>query len=322
MLRKLITLTLIVTLVTTSLVYASAASREVPVTLAQGAVTLNDMRFVEHEFEPYPFVFSADGEVVYIPLTFYMLNLMNLTLSQTADGGFAIATGDPEVPKPFAFQTPLTTPNSANLTATVIQSRITINGNVINNANEPYPLLLLREVVYLPLSDRFIEAFGWGFFMNRTGLNVFELIDSSFYLVGDDRPPGYGASATPLVGQREAIVKVDGEFVEFYDQWPMIVDGRTLVPVRCVFEHVGFNVEWDESIRQVTLTSDEYVVILTIDSAEFTTNGIVHTLDVPAQIVWTGRTMLPIRAVLESVGYYVDWDSNVRTVIVSSTPIS
>ena len=116
-------------------------------------------------------------------------------------------------------------------------------------------------------------------------------------------------------------VQIDSEFVEFEDQRPTIVDDRTLVPVRGVFEHVGFNVDWNPISQQATLTSDDFEVILTIGSAEFTTNGVAHTLDVPAQII-NDRTMLPIRAVMESVGYYVGWDGRSRTVLISSTPMT
>ena len=113
----------------------------------------------------------------------------------------------------------------------------------------------------------------------------------------------------------EIRVTIEGQQVTFQAQQPVIVDGRTLVPVRGVFEHLGFEVDWDGAIQQATLASDEFTVILTIGSASFTTNGISHTLDVPAQIIG-GSTMLPIRAVLESVGYYLDWDNATRTVLI------
>ena len=116
-------------------------------------------------------------------------------------------------------------------------------------------------------------------------------------------------------------VTIDGEAVVFTDQAPVIVDGSTLVPVRGVFEHLGFYVEWDGETRQVTLTSDDFVVVLTIDSADFTTNGATHTLDVPAQIIG-GSTMLPLRAVLESVGYGIDWDGAARIVLISSPAVA
>jgi len=115
-------------------------------------------------------------------------------------------------------------------------------------------------------------------------------------------------------------VTIDGEMVVFADQEPVIVDDRVLVPVGGVFEAIGFEPNWDSITRTATLTSADYVVVITIDSATFTTNGIARTLDVPAQIIGD-RTMLPIRAVLESVGYTLTWNGLTRTVIiVSSAP--
>ena len=116
-------------------------------------------------------------------------------------------------------------------------------------------------------------------------------------------------------------VIIDGYQVTFDNQPPTIVNGRTLVPARGVFEQMGFYVSWNGVTRQATLTTEQYVVVLTIGSNIFTTNGTAYTLDVPAQIIG-GSTMIPLRAVLESVGYYLDWDGSTRTVIISSTPIT
>ena len=129
-------------------------------------------------------------------------------------------------------------------------------------------------------------------------------------------------SIVTLRANEQAIsVSVDGQSVSFENQEPVIVDGRTLVPVRGVFEVLGFDVGWDGNAQQVTLTSDRYVVILTIGNTVFTTNGTRHNLDVPAQII-SGSTMLPIRAVVESVGYSLDWDEATRTVIINSISTS
>ena len=40
-------------------------------------------------------------------------------------------------------------------------------------------------------------------------------------------------------------VLIDGVEAKFTDQQPVIVNGRTLVPVRGVFETLGFEVDWD-----------------------------------------------------------------------------
>ena len=114
-------------------------------------------------------------------------------------------------------------------------------------------------------------------------------------------------------------VTIDGVTVDFDGQPPTIVDNRTLVPVRGVFEALGFDVDWDVESRAAILINDDFEVIIAIDSNVFTVNGVSHTLDVPAQII-EDRTMLPIRAVLENVGLYVDWDGGTNTVLVSTIP--
>ena len=112
-------------------------------------------------------------------------------------------------------------------------------------------------------------------------------------------------------------VTINGVAVEFEGQPPIIVDSRTLVPVRAVFEALGFYVGWDPDTQTATLTSDSHVVVISIGSAIFTTNGEeMPPLDVYAQIIG-GSTMLPIRAVLESVGYEVDWDDETNTVLIT-----
>ena len=115
----------------------------------------------------------------------------------------------------------------------------------------------------------------------------------------------------------EIAVTIDGVSIDFEGQPPANIDGRILVPVRGVFEALGFDVDFDFSTdtQQVFLVRGTDSLVITIGSAIFTSNGARHNLDVPAQII-EGRTLLPIRAVLESVGYEVDWANN--TVIITS----
>ena len=126
--------------------------------------------------------------------------------------------------------------------------------------------------------------------------------------------------------QQEISVTIDGVAVDFEGQPPIIIDGRTLVPVRGVFEQLGFEVDWDHDAQMAILIRDDFTVRIIIGETTFGIDDYVREasgnveLDVPAQIIGD-RTLLPIRAVLESVGYYVDWDNTTRTVMVSSTPI-
>ena len=75
---------------------------------------------------------------------------------------------------------------------------------------------------------------------------------------------------------------------------PVIVNGRTLLPVRAVVEQMGGTVDWNGETQEVTLTYGEDEIKLTIDSTEALLNGEKQALDV-APTVMNDRTILPIR---------------------------
>ena len=110
-------------------------------------------------------------------------------------------------------------------------------------------------------------------------------------------------------------VSIDDTAINWQGQRPVIEDGRTLVPIRDVFEGLGFDVAWDGTTQTVTLDRSTHTVLLTVGQSTFTANGTAHELDVPAQII-NGSTLLPLRAVVESIGYTIDWDGATSTVLV------
>ena len=112
-------------------------------------------------------------------------------------------------------------------------------------------------------------------------------------------------------------VIANGQTVVFADQGPVIVDGRTLVPVAGVLQALGFTTQWNSYTHQVTITRGDDVIVLTVGSNVFTINYVQHSLDVPPQIIGD-RTMLPIAIVLRSVGYDVAWSILTRTVVITA----
>lgn len=114
-------------------------------------------------------------------------------------------------------------------------------------------------------------------------------------------------------------VTLDGTVLTF-DQNPVIIDGRTLVPLRGIFEAMGATVDWNEETRCVTATKGETTVLLTIGDNTIYRNGEAVALDVPAQIV-NSRTLVPARAVSESFGARVDWNGETRNVIISTDEV-
>lgn len=97
---------------------------------------------------------------------------------------------------------------------------------------------------------------------------------------------------------------------------PLIRDSRTILPVRAVVEEMGGKVGWEASTRTVTLTLDETVLKLSIDSKTAYVNDEEHALD-SAPVIINSRTMLPIRFVAEKFGYSVGWDAPTRTVSIT-----
>ena len=126
----------------------------------------------------------------------------------------------------------------------------------------------------------------------------------------------FAATSMPMaLAQNEITVVVDGARLDLSDRQPVIVNGRTLVPVRGVFQSLGFTVEWEQSAYTATLTNDANTVIIKAGDSFFLSNGVRCDLDVPAQII-NDRMMLPFRALIESVGYFAYWDAGAMSVMV------
>lgn len=111
-------------------------------------------------------------------------------------------------------------------------------------------------------------------------------------------------------------VYVDGKFLEF-DVPPSLEEGRVLLPLRVVFESLGASLEWVDSTKTVKGQMGDISLSLQIGSKSATINGKEVSLDVPGKIV-NGRTLVPIRFVSESFGADVKWDSETKTVYVTS----
>ncbi|MBE6909245.1 MAG: copper amine oxidase N-terminal domain-containing protein [Ruminococcaceae bacterium] len=119
-------------------------------------------------------------------------------------------------------------------------------------------------------------------------------------------------------------VQLDGQAVTFTDAAPQIVNDRTFLPVRAVFEAMGAEVGYDNATRTVTAKRDGRVVTMTIDSKEasVTENGKTTpiTMDVAPYIdPALSRTYVPVRFAAQALGANVGWDADTRTVLIEDT---
>lgn len=113
---------------------------------------------------------------------------------------------------------------------------------------------------------------------------------------------------------------VEGQAIET-DQPAVIVDSRTMVPVRVVAETLGSTVDWDGETKTVTFTQDTMTASMIVGDTKLTVavDDVVSdmAIDVPASII-NSRTMVPIRFLSETFGYGVEWDGETKTVNVTA----
>jgi len=144
-------------------------------------------------------------------------------------------------------------------------------------------------------------------------------------------------------------VILDGVELEF-DVPPMIINDRTMVPMRAIFETLGMEVEWDVSARNlfpanrynadaITVIASKRVygarsgtryVAFQIGNRYMTVTTIwdlgghrqsLSTIDVIEsrlpQII-DNRTFVPLRAISQALDADVDWDEYTRTVTITT----
>lgn len=132
------------------------------------------------------------------------------------------------------------------------------------------------------------------------------------------------------LGKQELILHMDGKQITYKappvtlklngrelktDVPAVIIENRTLVPIRVVSESTGARVDWDGEKYEVTINTREKIIKLKINSDEMFINGEKIALEVPAKII-NDRTMVPVRAVSESLGLKVGWDASTYTVLL------
>ena len=106
---------------------------------------------------------------------------------------------------------------------------------------------------------------------------------------------------------------------------PIIKEGRAYVPLRFVSEQMGCAVDWQDASKKITITNLTTKIELWIGKSTVLVNGKSTLIDptnakvVP--IINNGSTLVPIRFISESLGYYVDYNSSKKQVKISNTPI-
>ena len=139
----------------------------------------------------------------------------------------------------------------------------------------------------------------------NTYWGIFLLIVASIFFI--PTTPAYASNVN---------VVINGTPVEFNSTYGYpIVDqnNRTLVPLRGTMEATGALVGYDQGkATAIVITSHDRIEV-PVGKSFFYNNNVKIENDTNA-IIYGDRVYLPIRAILESAGYTVEWDSRTNTV--------
>lgn len=121
-----------------------------------------------------------------------------------------------------------------------------------------------------------------------------------------------------------ADVQINGQIIDFTDSEgnkveAQLINSRTMVPLRKIFEVLGCEIDWNGETKTVTASKAEKQIVLQIDNleAKIIEAGLekIITLDT-APIILNNRTLVPLRFVAESLEKQVGWDSSSYTAII------
>ena len=179
----------------------------------------------------------------------------------------------------------------------------------VGNSSHTYAVLKLDGSFWVWGAG--LEAFG------LTDYNIREkwAIYNPVKIMDEIKLPASAQATTPQSALEIKVLVNDSTLT--FDVPPVIENGRTLVPLRAIFEALGATIDWQQSTQTVTAVKDDTTIVLTIGAENFIKNGGVISLDVPGKLL-SGRTLVPVRAISEAFDLKVDWEQSTRTVTITT----
>ena len=110
-------------------------------------------------------------------------------------------------------------------------------------------------------------------------------------------------------------LEVDGTVIRT-EVPPTVIVGRTMVPVRDIFEACGASVTWDPATKKITGSKNGKNVVMQVGSNKLYMNSNVATMD-STPVIIDGRTLAPARYVALGFGGTTQWDALNRVVVIT-----
>ena len=120
----------------------------------------------------------------------------------------------------------------------------------------------------------------------------------------------------PAYAEDNITIYVNEQILQ-YDVAPYIENGRTMVPMRKIFEALDAKADWEGTTQTITATKGDIEIILQINNTTMKNNGVDEALDV-APVIVGSYTFVPIRAVSQSLKADVEWLGHNQSVYINS----
>ena len=121
----------------------------------------------------------------------------------------------------------------------------------------------------------------------------------------------------PAIPRRGIGVLIDDKPLICEPTNPFIKDGTTLVPLSKISSQLGTALVWEPVTKTITSQKGDRSFSLSIGNKQAMINGNKVEL-ATAPVILEGTTMVPIKFIAESLGMDVRWESEARTVVISS----
>lgn len=207
------------------------------------------------------------------------------------------------------------------------------NGNgllILMKAKDVYAISEGKEILSLKTLEgyvppRFVEQLGSIFYyaegktvyVSGNGYEFQKLADcvnkvETISIVGDKIVVNDSERFEITQFEREINIELEGQILQL-DSKPIMINDRTLVPIRQIFEALGAKVEWDNSAQKATVMMDDTVISFGLNSQIATVNK-ANVMMGSAAVERNSRIMVPLRFLAESLGYRVEWIDKSNTV--------
>jgi len=154
--------------------------------------------------------------------------------------------------------------------------------------------------------DNGVAYYAYDFVTARTDLGMGYVDDIYCFTDKITNPTGLTKRVIQL--KINELYYTNNGFESQMDSAPMIMNSRTMVPVRFISEAFGYSISWNQATQTVTIYNDKNTVIFQIGSLIALVNGKSVTMDASA-IINNNRTYVPLRILAEAFGVDISYEN-------------